>query len=182
MVRLTDEARHAFTCAQAEARRMRDSRVGTGHLLLGLLSDASGPSARALADLGMTTRVVERALARTAIDPTAELGPADVDALRAIGIDLDEVRERVEASFGPGALTPSVPRRRRPRLTDRAKEVWSASVRETRRLGHGFLGSEHLLLGLNDIEAGAGAQILRHAGVSGSSVRIRVIEELRRAS
>jgi hypothetical protein len=54
MLRLTKEARHAFTCAQAEARRMGDSRVGTGHLLLGLLA-------------------------------AGELGPSDVDALRAIG-------------------------------------------------------------------------------------------------
>jgi ATP-dependent Clp protease ATP-binding subunit ClpA len=139
MLRLTKEARHAFTCAQAEARR-------------------------------------------TAVDPAGELGPSDVDALRAIGIDLDEIRQRVEASFGPGALTRSVQGRRRARLADRAKEVWSASVRETRRLGHGFLGSEHLLLGLNDVEACAGAQILRQAGVTRQSLRARVLEEHRRAS
>jgi ATP-dependent Clp protease ATP-binding subunit ClpA len=182
MLRLTPEARHALTRARAEARRMGDTALGTGHLLFGLVSDASGPSARALADLGVTTGVVEAALARTAPARKEELGPADVDVLRAIGIDLDEVCQRVEASFGPGALAPVTRRRRRPRMSERAKDVWSASVRETKGLGHRFLGSEHLLLGLNDVEAGAGAQILRDAGVTSGSVRMRVLEELRRAS
>jgi ATP-dependent Clp protease ATP-binding subunit ClpA len=182
MLRLTDEARHVLTCAEDEARRRGDAALGTGHLLLGLLSDGSGPSARALADLGVSPRVVEGALSLISVDLDGELGPSDIDALRAIGIDLDEVRERVEASFGPGALTPTTARGRRPRMTDRAKEVWSASVRETRELGHRFLGSEHLLLGLNDVEAGAGAQILRRAGVTSGSVRTRVLEDLRRAS
>jgi hypothetical protein len=89
MLRLTKEARHAFTCAQAEARR-------------------------------------------TAVDPAGELGLSDFDALRAIGIDLDEIRQRVEASFGPGALTRSVQGRRRARLADRAKEVWSATRQSLR--------------------------------------------------
>jgi ATP-dependent Clp protease ATP-binding subunit ClpA len=182
MLRLTPEARHALTCAEAHARRMDDTGLGTEHLLLGLLSDASGPSARVLADLGVTTGAVEAALARTAPDPKEGLRPADVDVLRAIGIDLDEVRQRVEASFGAGALTPVTSGRRRPRMTGRARDVWSASVRETKELGHRFLGSEHLLLGLDGVEAGAGAQILRHAGVTSESIRARVLEELRRAS
>ncbi len=180
MFRLTQGARAVMAEADAAARRMEQDRLGTAHFLRALCSPQSGTAARALAGLGVTAATVDRSLARS-VGGADELGPEDARALRAIGIDLDEIRDRIEAAFGVNALRPA-PGRKRPRLTERAKEVWAASVREAQGLGHRWIGSEHLLLGLNDVEAGAAAQILRDAGATAASVRARVLEEFRRAS
>ena len=67
-------------------------------------------------------------------------------------------------------------------LCRRAKRVLEESLREARRLGDRHIGSEHVLLGINAVESGQGAQILRDLGASSDSVRTGVLEELRRAS
>src|SRR5438034_9135373 len=99
--RFTNGARCAVTAAQQEARRLGHDCIGTEHVLLGLLR-GEGIAARALSGLGVTAEAVEREAA--AFVRPAPFGAADAEALGAIGIDLDEVRRRLEATFGPGAL------------------------------------------------------------------------------
>jgi ATP-dependent Clp protease ATP-binding subunit ClpA len=181
-VRFTREARHVITLADAEARRIAHPHLGTGHILLGLLRDERGTAARALTTLGVTDAAVERELNARVRQSTEELGPDDEEALRAVGIDLDEIRQRLEAAFGPGVLRPPAQGRRGYRLTPQARRVLGMSRREAAALGHRYVGSEHLLLGLNAVASGTGAQILRHLGVPARSVRNTVLEELRRAS
>src|SRR5438270_192963 len=119
------------------------------------------------------------------------LGDADAEALRAIGIDLPAVLAKLEEAFGPGALDPPCPeprrgllRRRRPSapsagtripFVPRAKKVLELALRESLALGHNYIGSEHLLLGLIREGEGMAARILTEAGVSLDDLRARTI-------
>ena len=86
----------------------------------------------------------------------ADEGDDDAEALAAIGIDLDEIKRRIEESFGPGALgrvplTPKGPLNwtggRLP-LNEQAKLSLALSLREARAMHHNYIGTEHVLLGL----------------------------------
>lgn len=178
MIHLNARGRLVAAVAHAQAGRMGHARIGTEHLLLALAKD--GTAARALADLGVEAAAVEREVLARAPRPPGRLGPDDAEALRTLGIDLDAVRERIEAAFGPGALQPPAPRR--PRLTPQAKKAIEMSLREARALGADAIAPEHILLGVNAVEAGLGVRILRDLGASALSVRLRALEELRRAS
>jgi ATP-dependent Clp protease ATP-binding subunit ClpA len=174
------DARLVVRLAHVEARRMGHRHLGTEHLLVGLLREERGPAARALAALGVTADAVEHEIVARIGSSEAELDRADAEALRAVGIDLEQVREHVEAAFGPGALRPPAPERRG--LCRRARRALELSLREAMRRGDRHIGSEHVLLALNSVEAGLGAQILRDLGASSESVRTSVLDELRRAS
>ncbi|HEY0718323.1 MAG TPA: Clp protease N-terminal domain-containing protein, partial [Streptosporangiaceae bacterium] len=107
--RFTDPAREAVIQAQQYSRNLGHPFIGTEHLLLGVVA-VDDPASALLRDHGLTPEKVQAALLR--LTRTADEGPAtrmfgglDRDALASIGIDLDEVRTRIEASFGPGALT-----------------------------------------------------------------------------
>jgi hypothetical protein len=128
--------------------------------------------------------------------------PDDYDraALASLGIDLDRVREAAEAVFGEGALTGTgVRRRRRPRLTawsrrrDRpagylsgrrafdapARKALELSLREALRLGHRFIGAEHIALGLLRGDDRVIRALLAGGEVSGSQVRASLEVALR---
>jgi ATP-dependent Clp protease ATP-binding subunit ClpA len=116
--RFTDTARHIVVQAQEDARRLGHHYVGCEHLLLAAAA-AGEPAGAVLRDHGVTPERIEAEILRT-IGPgqTADpLGGLDRQALASIGIDLDAVRARIEAAFGPGALTGALPaacQRRRP--------------------------------------------------------------------
>jgi ATP-dependent Clp protease ATP-binding subunit ClpA len=185
--RFTNEARDAVVAAQQEARRLGHDCVGTEHVLLGLLQ-GEGIAARVLADRGVTAGAVEREV--LAFVRPGPFGAADALALGAIGIDLDEVRRRLEASFGPGALRWRPGRRGRRRgplpgghvpFSPRAKKVLELSLREALRLKHNHIGSEHILLGMVREGEGLAALVLTRLGADLDTVRARVLDELRRA-
>jgi ATP-dependent Clp protease ATP-binding subunit ClpA len=185
--RFTSEARNAVIGAQQEARRLGHDCVGTEHVLLGLLG-GQGIAARVLADLGVTTPAVEHEVL-SYVRP-GPFGAADAEALGTIGIDLDEVRRRLEASFGPGALRWRPGRRGRRRgplpgghipFSPRAKKVLELSLREAIRLKHNYIGPEHILLGIVREGEGLAALVLTRLGVDLEAVRARVVDELRRA-
>ena len=92
------------------------------------------------------------------------------EALAAIGIDLDEIRRRVEASFGPGALERG--RRGRGRhvpFTPAAKKALELALREALRLGDREIGAEHVLLGL--LREGGAARLLERVGARPAALR-----------
>jgi hypothetical protein len=116
--RFTDTARHVVVQAQEDARRLGHNHIGCEHLLMA--AAASGePASAVLRDQGVTPDRVEAVIMRTigrgqTADP---LGGLDRQALAFIGIDVDVVRARIEAAFGPDALTRGLPaacRSRRP--------------------------------------------------------------------
>jgi hypothetical protein len=108
--RFTDTARHVVVQAQEDARRLGHNYIGCEHLLLAAAA-AADPASAVLRDQGVTPERVEAEILRTvgrgqAADP---LGGIDRQALAFIGIDLDVVRARIEAAFGPDALTRALP-------------------------------------------------------------------------
>jgi ATP-dependent Clp protease ATP-binding subunit ClpA len=185
--RFTDRARQVAVDAQASARRLGHGRIGTEHVLLGLLQ-GDGVAARVLASLGITQAAVEReVLAEVGRGP---LEPGDAEALGAIGIDLDEVRRRVEASFGPGALhwhpgprcrrwNRSFPTAGHIPFSPRAKKVLELSLREALALKHNYIGTEHILLGLVREGEGLAMLVLTRLGAGPEAIRARVLDALR---
>jgi ATP-dependent Clp protease ATP-binding subunit ClpC len=95
-------------------------------------------------------------------------------ALEALGINLDAVREQVQEIIGQGATPPTghIP------FTPRAKKVLELSLREALQLGHSYIGTEHLLLGLIREGEGVAAQVLTKLGADSNRVRQQVVELL----
>lgn len=190
--RFTIEARAVVTRAQAEARRLGHGHVGCEHLLLAVAgSDAA--AGHALRDLDITPSAVESALRRLTAEPAPEL---DRDALASIGIDLDAVRERVEAAFGPGALTrkPAGRSRRRRRrcytdpprtghipFTPRAKKCLERSLREAVARHDHHIGVEHLALALAWMPDGMAPRLLSGLGTSPARLRTAIEHRHRQA-
>jgi hypothetical protein len=95
-------------------------------------------------------------------------------ALESLDIPLDAVRTEVEAIIGGGPQAPDV----HIPFTPRAKKVLELSLREAMQLGHNYIGTEHILLGLIREGEGVGAQVLMRLGASLDLVRQRVIQLL----
>jgi len=96
-------------------------------------------------------------------------------ALRALGIPLEAVRQQVEEIIGRGLQAPRgghIP------FTPRAKKVLQNSLREAMQLGHKYIGTEHILLGLIREGEGVAAQVLVRQGADVNRVRQQVIELL----
>ncbi|MDG1846902.1 MAG: ATP-dependent Clp protease ATP-binding subunit [Acidimicrobiales bacterium] len=95
-------------------------------------------------------------------------------ALESLGISLQAVRDQVEEIIGQGGSSPSghIP------FTPRAKKVLELSLREALQLGHNYIGTEHILLGLIREGEGVAAQVLTKLGADLSRVRQQVIELL----
>jgi ATP-dependent Clp protease ATP-binding subunit ClpC len=95
-------------------------------------------------------------------------------ALEALGLSLKDVRGEVEEIIGQGQ---SVPTGQIP-FTPRAKKVLELSLRESLQLGHNYIGTEHILLGLVREGEGVGAQVLQKRGADLDSVRAKVVSLL----
>jgi ATP-dependent Clp protease ATP-binding subunit ClpA len=139
--RFTDGARQSVVRAQEEARRLGHSYIGCEHLLLAA-AQAAEPAGAVLRDHGVTPERVEAEILRITgrgpgVAPGNPLPDVDREALAAIGIDLDVVRDRIEAAFGPDALTRAVVSRRRAPRPARRPE-WGkgpvAALRQARRV------------------------------------------------
>lgn len=172
--RFTTSARQAVIGAQQEARQLHHECIGTEHLLLGLLDQPETIAGQALSGRGLTRQRAVEALA-------SHLGSGALDegALGSLGIDLDAVRENVEANFGPGALDRPASRsrdrgrgrRRHIPFTSRAKKTLELSLREAIHLKHTGIGDGHVLLGLIREENGQAVAVLRECGVDTAELR-----------
>jgi ATP-dependent Clp protease ATP-binding subunit ClpA len=187
--RFTDRAREAVVHAQGEARLLRHNYIGTEHLLLGILRERTSVGARVLDRLGIDLETVRADIVRIVGEGPSEGYERDAEALRAIGIDVDEIRRRVEEAFGPGALDRRVTSWRRRRrgdrcapiadalitghipFTPRAKKVLALSLREALALGHKYIGTEHILLGLVREGEGIAASVMAERGATPARVR-----------
>jgi ATP-dependent Clp protease ATP-binding subunit ClpC len=95
-------------------------------------------------------------------------------ALKTLGVSLDATRLRVEEIIGEGREMPPghIP------FTPRAKKVLELSLREALQLGHNYIGTEHILLGLIREGGGVAAQVLKELGADLDRVRQTVIQLL----
>src|ERR1700730_13860067 len=95
-------------------------------------------------------------------------------ALESLGISLEAVRQQVEQIIGRGQQAPSghIP------FTPRAKKVLELSLREAQQLGHNYIGTEHILLGLLREGSGVAAQVLVKLGADLNRARQQVVRLL----
>jgi ATP-dependent Clp protease ATP-binding subunit ClpA len=202
--RFTHAARDVVVHAREEARALRQSPIGTQHVLIALLAEPTGPvaSAGALTTRGVDARFVRAEVQRLVgsgpepVAPVRDTDAEDAAALKAIGIDLEAVRRAIEENFGPGALQlplATAPKRRgllrrsRPRtrtsghipFSPRSKKVLELSLREAIRLKHGFIAPEHIMLGILREGHGLALQILAEAKVDPERLRDDVTRSLR---
>lgn len=154
VTRLSVDARKmVLTSAAEEARRRGDRRLGTDHLLLGLLHDAESPVARALG--------VDLASARAAADGL------DRAALAAVGVDVAHVGDAPQPMWA----------RRHPGLTSGARAVLKQTLLETRTSRTKNIETRHFLMALLARERPDPAAELLHAlGIVRSQVRRRLDE------
>ncbi|MEU8896625.1 Clp protease N-terminal domain-containing protein [Nocardia sp. NPDC048505] len=164
--RFSKSARVAVVDAQETARMLGSTTIDVEHVLLGLLAAGDAELEELLAAAGLTHDGVLAQLAAPPAGAAAAdepLGAADAEALRSIGIDLDAVRESLEATFGADAWERAVPaeeaKRGRfgfgtPRLfghipfTRGAKKILELSLREALARDDGTIESAHILLAI----------------------------------
>lgn len=138
-------AKKAIEYAMEEARHLHHNYVGTEHLLLGLIREQEGVAARVLMNLGL------------------ELGDVREEVLNLLGHGI----ARAEAQAPKPAELPS-------EMTARVRQVLRVAQEEAERLNVGFVGTEHLLLGLVRDEACVAVQILRLAGGTQDLIRAEI--------
>jgi ATP-dependent Clp protease ATP-binding subunit ClpA len=176
--RFTKRARTVVVHAQEIARERRSPTIGPEHLLLGLFAVPDGLAGTILARLQVERADVEADLARGA--------PFDAEGLATLGIDLEEVRRQAEETFGPGALDRTRAARGRwhgghvPFEGD-AKKALELALREAVRLGHGFIGTEHVLLGLLHDGRARDVLVARGVGLDGTRALVEELVRKRRA-
>ena len=211
--RFSGEARSAVAQAQEHARRLGHRYIGCEHLLLAAASTAE-PASAALREHGVTPAGVETEIVRlVGLGRAANLFSAsDREALASIGIDLDVVRARIEATFGPDAFTRGGPDacRSRPAVrknpvallrrarrgghhqhpapsghipfTPRAKKSLALSLREAEARHDHYIGVEHLTLALVGMKDGAVPPILSALCASPTTLRAAILDRYRKAS
>ncbi|HEX9039987.1 MAG TPA: Clp protease N-terminal domain-containing protein [Trebonia sp.] len=197
--RFTGDGWQVILCAQEQARRLGHDFIGCEHLLYGLASGDGGVGA-VLRERNVTPERVEAEFVRLIGPENTAAGSRfdtlDRDALTSIGIDLDTVRNRIEAAFGPGALAPDAPAsrgRRRSRrhrgsgrvaghlpVTRRAKKCLRHSPREAGALPGGHVGAEQIALALLTMDNGLPRRILSAIGASAPQLRADILDQGRR--
>jgi ATP-dependent Clp protease ATP-binding subunit ClpA len=149
--RFTDRARHVVAASEQAALEFGASTVGTEHLLLGLFAEPEGIAGRVLSAMGVSEEFV-----LAAISPSASPPPSS-----------SSVEPTSVAS--KNALT----------YSDDTRRALSGSLAVALELGHNYIGTEHILLGLYRNEDSRAAKILASHEALESTARARVMEILR---
>ena len=176
--RFTEEAREVVVRAQHEADTLGHDYLGTEHLLLGLASD-DGAAGRRSAPWACPGRAARAARGRVRVRRSA-----DADALATIGIDLDEVRSRVEEAFGPGALERTRAGRRRfcraRPFGPFAKRALELSLREALSAATAASAASTSCSASCAPGEGPAVKLLEQRGLPPEAVRAAVLRELNR--
>ena len=172
-------ARQAIMLAQDEAIGLGDDFVGTEHLLMGLTGVPAGVAGQLLAEHGLSpglarTRPGEARRAGQGPAGQGSIGQGSIgqgkpaiapaDVLAAIGIDVAAIRQQADAAFGPGEFVYP-----RPAYDAAARAAIEQAVAEAETLGHDYVGTGHMLLGLLAAGDNAGARILGSVGLGAAA-------------
>ncbi len=165
--RFTDRARQVMQLANWEAHRCNHECFDTEHILLGLVKEGSGVAANVLKYLNIDLLKIQLEVEKIhphepGGKPTMDRPPQGVWG-RLKAIVLESWRQQ---------------RLERLPLTAWAEKVLEYSVEESRNLGHNYIGTEHLLLGLLRIQEGVAAQVLVNLGLTLEGVREEVLNLL----
>ncbi|MDP9233286.1 MAG: hypothetical protein M3P01_01890 [Actinomycetota bacterium] len=187
--RFLESARLVVEDAQVQARRMNQTQVRAEHLLLALAGTGTGTAAHVLSSNGLTPARIESAISTTVAFESGD-GPvtrADAEALRTLGVDLDEILAKLEGSMAPALGPPVGPRRgllgkhHLPFSAD-AKRAIVAGLTEAKRRGDGYIGPEHLLLGVLTQEKSVAVESLSLFDTTAGDLRAQVLNTMKRAS
>lgn len=178
--RFTQGARDAVIQAQTEVMELGADAIGTQHVLLGVLWNVDGIAKHLLDETGLGYRDV-----RDRVEGEVAGSFSDADALRGIGIDLEEVRRRADQAFGKGALGRRTGRRcggGHVPFTPDAKKSLELALREAVALKHTGIGPEHILLGLTRLPESPAGRLMTTAGVRPEELGARLRDRLRDAA
>jgi ATP-dependent Clp protease ATP-binding subunit ClpA len=176
--RFTAQARSVVVRAQEDARELAQPSIGTALILLGVAEATDTTGGRVLHSLGIGEDEIRDDIRRASERRDQAFSEQDQDALRSVGIDLDEVRRSVEETFGPGALDHGRGSRGHIPFTRGGKKALELALREAIALGHRHIGTEHLLLGLVRDEHCSAARMLAAHGIDRERVRDEVLREI----
>jgi ATP-dependent Clp protease ATP-binding subunit ClpA len=173
--RFESGARQAFVDAREEASRTGQTKIGSEHLLVGLLREP-GPAAEALTAAGLELGSLRARLPRGAAEASPGL---DADALASLGIDLDAVRRATDAAFGPGALDGvCLAGDRRLPFADDARQSLVGAVRQAQQLRQQTISSGHMLIGILDQDRSGAVTVLSAAGTDIAALRADVLRRI----
>jgi ATP-dependent Clp protease ATP-binding subunit ClpA len=164
--RLADRSRRSVEAAFEEARALGHDSLGDEDLLLGILRADDGIAAEALSSLGVTLEGVREESERMTSG-----------ALASIGISLEEIRREAGDTFEL-----RLPEDRKIPFSPRAKNALVGARKEMRRLGDGYLGAEHALLGILRNEDGVAVRMLGRLGIWPETLDDRLFELRARAA
>lgn len=176
--RFTKPARAVVTAAGEYAVEATASEVRPEHLLRGILDQQGCLALEVLAGLGAAPEELRTVLDGLSLRYVDGLDADDAEALRAIGIDLDEVVRRIDRNLGGS----HVRRGRQPRFSRDSKKVLELALREALALRHNYIGTEHLLLGLVRGGDRVVADTIAAFDIDHRTLRATVAEAVRRAS
>jgi ATP-dependent Clp protease ATP-binding subunit ClpA len=166
--RFTQRARSVLKAAAAAAEASASPVIGTEHLLLGLYAEPDGIGGRVLLDMQIDREQVEAAL-RALDEP---VGPEDqASATGGSGRDQSGTPAAQPAEF-------AAPSGRRP-MSPRARTALVDAVAVALELGHNYIGTEHILLGLYRDPDSLASRVLAETGAERAEVEARVAELLR---
>jgi len=157
--RFTPDGRQVLRYAYVEARELGHPCVADEHVLLGVLRHGVGRAAAVLMDHGLDPATVRAELLK--VGPTIDAAADPANALRAVGVDIEGIRQALEASFGAEAVQAAERRvRRRPRWRGGhprpsplcvhllAKRSFEFAARYATQRGDAGIGPDHLLYGV----------------------------------
>jgi ATP-dependent Clp protease ATP-binding subunit ClpA len=176
--RFTRNARAVVVGAQEVASRRRAPAIRPAHLLESLVSTDGVLAMQVLAGLGAPGDEVRRVVRGLGSQDPDVLDAEDAEALKLLGIDLEEVIRRIDTDLNDGCVP--APKGHK-RFTRESKKVLELSLREALRLGDAFIGTEHVLLGLVRTSDHAVLQTLAAFDLDPGDVRRAVDEADRRA-
>lgn len=175
LVRYRKDAHRTLEVARLEAGNLNHNYIGTEHLLLAMTVDDFGVASRVLAEGGISEMGLKSQVVYELEAAQEGLTERDAEALAALGIDLDEVRRRVEETFGASVLDTPPPCPTGMPFTDKAMRALRATPRYARRLGHRHIGPEHLLLALMEDKSALAVRLVQRLGTNPIELRDRIL-------
>jgi ATP-dependent Clp protease ATP-binding subunit ClpC len=168
--KFTVYAKRAIMLAEEESMALGQEFLGTEHLLLGMIGVPQSGASQVLGGHGVTlTRAREQTveILRDAGVPTS----TSTEALASIGIDIEEVRRRMDETFGPGRF-----RYPRPVYSPRARKMLEQTVQEAVALGQvETIDTEHMLLGMLPDTDSLGVRVLTALGLDTAALRPEIL-------
>jgi len=149
--RFTEESRRVLVIAKQESTSLGHQRLGTEHILLGLLLETNGYAYRALDQLNINHYAVRQMIQDTVPAGTTTPLPATAETKKSMN------------------------------FTPRVKKVLELSLREALQLGHNYIGTEHILLAICRENSGVAVQILAKMGTTTTAVREATLAALKDA-